>query len=72
MTPGSSPDDVVMLETGHCQPPWYPDWSLALQPGFGSEVRSGGPGFPDVSVHGLWEPLAVLSQQVFGVFLPSS
>lgn len=55
-----------MSETGQCQPLWSPDQSSARQPGMcqRSEVRGGGPGFLDVGVHGLWEPCAVLSQQV--------
>jgi hypothetical protein len=41
---------------GRCQPP--------CSPGVRSAVRDGGPDLLDVGVHGLWEPLAVLGQQV--------
>lgn len=57
---------MTKSETGQCQP-LCPQTSP--QPGSQawcqrSEVRGGGPGFLDVGVHGLWEPRAVLSQQV--------
>ena len=53
-----------MADTGHRQPPGSAGQSSAPQAGTGSAVRSGRPGFLDVGVHGLREPLAVLSQQV--------
>lgn len=37
---------------------------LGLQAGAASVVRGGRPGFLNISVHGLWEPLKVLGQQV--------
>lgn len=50
-----------MADTGHCQPPGSAGQSLALQAGTGSAVSSGRPGFLDVGVHGLRDPLTVYS-----------
>lgn len=44
--------------------PVVPKPVLSQRPGPGSEVRGRRPGFLHVSVHGLGEPLTVLSQQV--------
>lgn len=65
LPPGSSLGiRVTMLDAGCRQPPRSLGQSLAPWAGPESVVRGGWPAFLDVSMHGLREPLAVLSQQV--------